>query len=256
MVNTKKNKTALYIILALFIIIVAFLFAASFITSVGYDARRTALTAEAIAAYDDGAPVSQAFTVIIDAGHGGEDPGAVAGDLLEKDVNLAIAKKLKIFLELSGINVSLTRDRDILLYTEGQSSNKKMYDLKNRLSFAESFSEGIFVSIHMNKFSASQYFGPQTFYSENDERSLLLAESIQAATKLFSPDNTRTVKSENGTIYILENIKKPAVLVECGFLSNEREAYLLSKDEYRNAVAFSIFKGITDYLEANDGAKN
>lgn len=80
--------------------------------------------------------------MIIDAGHGGEDPGAVAGDLLEKDVNLAIAKKLKSFLELSGINVSLTRDRDILLYTEGQSSNKKCNDLKTGFPLQKAFRKG------------------------------------------------------------------------------------------------------------------
>ena len=83
----------------------------------------------------------------------------------------------------------------------------------------------------------------------------MLAESIQRATKLFSPDNTRVVKPENGTIYILENIKKPAVLVECGFLSNEREAYLLQQEAYQNAVAFSLFKGITDYLVESENVE-
>lgn len=106
------------------------------------------------------------------------------------------------------MNVVLTRDKDVLLYTQEQAKSKKMYDLKNRLAFAEGFENALFVSIHMNKFTAERYFGPQTFYSENDARSLMLAESIQRATKLFSPDNTRVVKPENGTIYILENIKK------------------------------------------------
>lgn len=161
---------------------------------------------------------------------------------------MSIAKKLKDFLELTGINVVLTRDKDVLLYTQEQAKSKKMYDLKNRLAFAEGFENAVFISIHMNKFTAERYFGPQTFYSENDARGLMLAECVQRATKLFSPDNTRVIKPENGTIYILENIQKPAVLVECGFLSNEREAYLLQQEDYQNAVAFSLFKGITDYL--------
>jgi N-acetylmuramoyl-L-alanine amidase len=246
--KTRETKISLYVTLVLFAIVVIFMFVASFITSVGYNSYQTALIYNTAEAFEQTTAQKDRFTIVLDAGHGGEDPGAVANGAVEKDINLSIAKKLKDFLELTGVNVVLTRDKDVLLYTQEQAKSKKMYDLKNRLAFAEGFENALFVSIHMNKFTAERYFGPQTFYSENDARSLMLAESIQRATKLFSPDNTRVVKPENGTIYILENIKKPAVLVECGFLSNEREAYLLQQEAYQNAVAFSLFKGITDYL--------
>ena len=233
--KTRETKISLYVTLVLFAIVVIFMFVASFITSVGYNSYQTALIYNTAEAFEQTTAQKDRFTIVLDAGHGGEDPGAVANGAVEKDINLSM-------------NVVLTRDKDVLLYTQEQAKSKKMYDLKNRLAFAEGFENALFVSIHMNKFTAERYFGPQTFYSENDARSLMLAESIQRATKLFSPDNTRVVKPENGTIYILENIKKPAVLVECGFLSNEREAYLLQQEAYQNAVAFSLFKGITDYL--------
>lgn len=207
--------------------------------------RRWAITAirrrsqtGAVAAFEQTTAQKDRFTIVLDAGHGGEDPGAVANGAIEKDINLSIAKKLKDFLELTGINVVLTRDKDVLLYTQEQAKSKKMYDLKNRLAFAEGFENAVFISIHMNKFTAERYFGPQTFYSENDARGLMLAECVQRATKLFSPDNTRVIKPENGTIYILENIQKPAVLVECGFYPTSVKLTFCSRRTIRTQWLF------------------
>ncbi len=187
------------------------------------------------------------ITVIIDAGHGGIDPGAVANNLVEKDINLAVAKKLKDFLSLSGYNVILTREEDVALCDTNKSGYKRD-DLERRLSLVEATDNCVFVSIHMNKFELESASGLQTFYSTNNAESLKLAECIQDASKLLDPDNRRTVKPDDGNIFILENTFKPAVLVECGFLSNSADAAKLSDPIYQNKLAYAIYGGIINYL--------
>ena len=121
--KTRETKISLYVTLVLFAIVVIFMFVASFITSVGYNSYQTALIYNTAEAFEQTTAQKDRFTIVLDAGHGGEDPGAVANGAVEKDINLSIAKKLKDFLELTGVNVVLTRDKDVLLYTQEQAKS-------------------------------------------------------------------------------------------------------------------------------------
>lgn len=190
------------------------------------------------------------FIVVIDAGHGGEDSGAVANSLLEKDINLDIALKLRDMLKASGITVKMIRESDISIYdtSSGTVHEKKVSDLKNRVEIVNENKNNILVSIHQNKFEESQYSGAQMFYSTNNEKSQILAESIrQSVTGLIQQDNKRELKEGGKDIYLLDKATVPSVIVECGFLSNPDEAKNLSDENYRNKMAFAIYCGILEY---------
>lgn len=187
-------------------------------------------------------------TVIVDAGHGGEDGGAAADDgTLEKDLNLQISKLLCALYELNGTPVKATRDEDKLLYDyygdlDDYSGQKKVYDLKNRLKITTEYENPLFISIHMNKFTQEKYSGLQVYYSKNTAESSLFAKSIQDYTKMYlQPNNNRVIKPSNSSIFILDNIKTTAVLVECGFLSNHEEVEKLKSSEYQAKLALVIF---------------
>lgn len=190
-------------------------------------------------------------TVIIDPGHGGVDGGAVgAGGVIEKGINLAISLKLKDFFASAGYKVIMTREDDRSIHDQGSNSirKKKSSDIHNRFKILEKNPKAIFISIHQNKFQKSQFSGTQVFYSANNESSKILAQFIQErATNLLQPENDRGIKPAGDNLYILYHAKSPAVLVECGFLSNSKEAALLQTDAYQNKMAFSIFCGTLDF---------
>jgi N-acetylmuramoyl-L-alanine amidase len=190
-------------------------------------------------------------TVIIDAGHGGRDGGASTEDgVLEKHLNLAVAKKVQALLSLADVNVVMTRESDIMLASD-DSEHKKRDDLNARLHMADAYENCIFVSIHMNKFPVAKYSGLQVYYSKNHAQSALLAEAVQGGAAAFLREgNSRTTKAADDSIYILHNIKVPAVLVECGFLSNPEEAELLQTEEYQNKLALVISAAILEHLES------
>lgn len=192
------------------------------------------------------------ITVVIDAGHGGIDPGAVANGLVEKELNLSVAKKLEQFFKLSNVNVVMTRTEDVLLGDGDTVRAHKAADLRERLSIAEQIDNAVFVSIHMNKFDSEYVHGLQTFYASSTEGSQELAQSIQNSVTLLDKDNKREIKPDSGNIYVLENATRTAVLVECGFLSNTKEAKLLSDDGYQNSLAFIIYVGIINYIQENE----
>ncbi len=191
--------------------------------------------------------------VVIDAGHGGEDGGAVGqGEIYEKDVNLAIAEMLCEMLRVNGIPTVMTRTEDILLYdpASDHQGKKKIQDLATRRQIAESYENAVFVSIHMNAFPDSRYGGLQVYYSPNDEGSESLAKEIQLLTKeLLLPENNRAVKQADRSIYLLDRLECPAVLVECGFLSNPEDLANLSDPLYQRKMAFSLCLAISEYLE-------
>ena len=189
-------------------------------------------------------------TIIIDAGHGGEDGGAEADGILEKDVNLAIANAAADILRLSGCHVVEVRDTDLSVYSDGASTlrEKKKSDLQNRVALFNSDSRNLVVSIHQNQFDNPKYNGAQLFYSTNNEHSRNLAESIRTAVvMLVQQDNTRELKPADKNIYILDQAEVPAVIVECGFLSNEAEREKLADKTYQSEMAFAIAMGVLDY---------
>ena len=201
------------------------------------------------------AGIPQSRIIIIDAGHGGEDSGAVGvNGVLEKDINLQMALEIGRAFEEKDYIVVYTRTDDRLLYTEEQNVKgiRKINDLKNRCKFAEKYPESIFVSIHMNSFGSSKYSGTQVYYSENSEESRLLADSIQnRVISDLQKNNNRKIKPGND-VYILENVKNTAVLIECGFLTNKEECEKLSEKEYQKELSFSIVCGIIEYIEKSE----
>ena len=188
------------------------------------------------------------WTVIIDAGHGGRDGGASAADgTLEKHLNLAVAKKLEHLLRLADIRVVMTRSEDIELASP-DSDHKKRDDLNARLAMTEQYENAILVSIHMNTFPVAKYSGLQVYYSKNHAKSLTLAEQIQKDSLSLKADNDRTVKASGDSIFLLSHAKIPAVLVECGFLSNPEETALLKTEAYQQKLAMSLYTSIMTYL--------
>ena len=188
--------------------------------------------------------------------HGGFDGGAVASDgTVEKDINLKIALTLKDFLKQSGFRVIMTRESDVS--TEDVETDKiatrKKSDLKNRLGLMKDNPNAVFVSIHLNKFTTSAANGSQVFYSAEHVESKVLGDCIQKSiVQLLQPENTRVNKQATSSTYLLYNATVPAVLVECGFLSNSAELNRLKDEEYQKKMAFSIFCGIVDfYSEEN-----
>ena len=194
---------------------------------------------------------------VIDAGHGGEDGGATVDGVSEKDINLSVSLKTADLCTLFGYGVRLTRTDDRLLYDEygdltDYSGKKKTYDLKNRLRIAEESNAKLFIGIHMNKFPEERYHGLQVWYSPNNEKSSLAAEYIRAYAKTnLDPSNERETKAAGKSIYILNRIKLPAVLVECGFLSNGEERAKLVTPEYQSHLAAVIFASGAEYTAAN-----
>ena len=193
--------------------------------------------------------------IVIDAGHGGEDGGASsAAGVLEKDLNLSVAFALRDLLEAAGVPVVMTRTEDKLLYDRNGDfqGRKKVLDLaarrivaeKTAAAAAESGGTSLFISIHMNAFPAPQYSGMQVWYGTGHPLSAEVAGAIQAASGAIMPDNHRKIKAAGSNIYLLDRIKSPAVLVECGFLSNPAEAERLAREDYQRAVAAVIFAGV------------
>lgn len=192
------------------------------------------------------------ITVIIDAGHGGEDGGAEVDGILEKDINLSIADKLADTLRLCGVRVTEIRDEDISVYDDSAQSlrEKKVSDLKHRVEIVNGSENNILVSIHQNKFDNSAYSGAQVFYSSNNDKSRVLAESIRnSVVSLLQNDNTRELKPANSDIYLLDNAIVPAVIVECGFLSNDEERAKLLDSGYQSEMAYSIAMGVLEYID-------
>lgn len=202
------------------------------------------------------------LTVVIDAGHGGEDGGASdEGGTPEKDLNLDIAFHVKEILEAAGVRVIMTRTEDILLYDRNTDykGRKKVLDLAARLAIGEKENPDLFVSIHMNAFPDRKYHGLQVWYSPNDSRSEEYAERIQkTVAEHLQNDNTRHIKKAGSNIFLLDRLHCPAVLVECGFLSNPDEAARLSDPAYRRELAFFIASAILGGAEktGEDGTQS
>jgi len=188
-------------------------------------------------------------TILLDPGHGGIDPGKVSvTGTNEKQINLEIAVKTREKLEKAGYKVVMTREDDAGLYKDSDS-NKKTADMKRRCLMAEEYKADILVSIHQNSYQSEGVKGAQVFYYSHSDEGEKLAKAIQKSFQaIVSPDNGREAKA-NDSYYILLNVKCPAVIAECGFLSNYEEAELLEKEEYQEKVAEAICKGIEEYFQ-------
>lgn len=186
--------------------------------------------------------------VVIDAGHGGFDPGKVGiNGALEKDVNLSIAKMVKKFLEADDIEVVMTRETDAGLYEESDS-NKKVQDMKNRIQIIEEAAPIVTVSIHQNSYHEEYVHGAQVFYYTNSTGGKELAGFLQKRlVEDIDPSNTRVEKA-NDSYYLLKKTSSPIVIVECGFLSNKGEADALTNELYQEKIAWAIHLGIIQYI--------
>lgn len=186
-------------------------------------------------------------TIIIDAGHGGFDGGAVSDNgVLEKDLNLLIAKALQNELKSRRYKVVMTRETDCSL------AQSKAQDIKNRVKISGDYDNALFISIHCNKFPQKKYSGLQTFYSKanNEELAKLIAESIQSKyISQINPSCYRKAKTADNSIYLMKNAKTTAVLVECGFVSNDMELKKLQDDYYQNSIAEIIADAVEENMK-------
>lgn len=186
--------------------------------------------------------------VVVDVGHGGNDPGKIGVDgSLEKDINLSIAKKLKAYLEASDVEVVMTRQEDKGLYSSGDS-NKKMADMRGRCVLIDKAKPDLVVSIHQNSYHEEGISGAQVFYYKTSEKGKRLAQLIQKRFDYVLGDKNRRQEKPNGSYYLLLHVKQPIVIVECGFLSNWAEAAALGTEEYQDRVAWTIHMGVMEYL--------
>ncbi|MFR3730552.1 N-acetylmuramoyl-L-alanine amidase [Lacrimispora sp.] len=186
--------------------------------------------------------------VVIDAGHGGNDPGKIGIDgTLEKDINLQIANRLKKYLEASDVEVVLTRKNDNGLYTE-KDNRKKMADMTKRCDIINEVNPALTVSIHQNSYHQEEISGGQVFYYKKSEKGKRLAEILQERFDYVLGEKNTRLPKPNDNYYLLLHVKSPIVIVECGFLTNWKEAALLKSDEYQDRVAWTIHMGIMEYL--------
>ena len=190
--------------------------------------------------------------VVLDSGHGGNDPGKIGVDgSLEKDLNLTIARKLKYYLETSGVQVIMTRDSDTGLYKE-TDSHKKTADLKARCQLINDTAPALTISIHQNSYHEEAINGGQVFYYKTSEKGKRLADILQKRFDFVLGENHRRQAKPNDTSYLLLHVKSPIVIVECGFLSNWDEAARLNSSDYQDRLAWTLHMGILRYLNTRN----
>ena len=193
---------------------------------------------------------NEKICIVVDAGHGGSDPGKVGvNHALEKDINLALALKLKELLEQKDIEVVLTRDSDAGLYPDG-ASNKKAADMQARCQIITDADPVFTISLHQNSYSSPEVKGAQVFYYSQSKKGAALATVLQESLIAnIDAENNRSAKA-NDSYYLLKKTPTPTVIVECGFLSNPTEAELLLTEDYQNQLVQAIYMGILTYLES------
>ena len=198
--------------------------------------------------------------VVIDPGHGGEDSGAIGvNGALEKDVNLEMSKRLCSILSNRGITCILTRSTDTLLYDKSSDyqGQKKKLDMEERLRIVRSYRSAVFISIHQNSFPSEKYSGFAVYYSPNHQDSYLLAKGLEEGVRsALQNENDRVAKPSDGNIYLLDQLNSPAVLLECGFLSNREECAALCSEEYQAKLCLIFADCIEEYinLKTQNGA--
>jgi len=180
--------------------------------------------------------------IVLDAGHGGWDPGMVSNKVEEKGINLSIVQKLQAFLEQGGATVIVTRIDDSDL------GRNKSGDMNTRKLIANTSHADIFVSIHQNSYASSSVHGAQVFYFNESDNSQKLADGVQSRIKEFVDPSNKFKAKPNSNYYVLKQTEMPAILVECGFLTNYSERQKLTSEEYQEKMAWGIYLGIIDYF--------
>ena len=192
------------------------------------------------------------FILIIDPGHGGFDPGAVALDgTTESKINLAVGLQMEEMARLLGVETDMTRREDVSTESDANAAvrQRKNSDLKNRVEQINGISGGVLVSLHQNSLpQVPAVHGAQVFYSEVED-SRELAETVQSALNTVINDRNKEVKAAGGGVYLLKNAKIPAILVECGFLSNGDETALLNTQAHQNRLALTILASVLEHLQ-------
>ena len=187
--------------------------------------------------------VAAGKVIVIDSGHGGDDPGKIGiNQAKEKDVNLKIAKKVKKRLKKEGWKVVMTREEDVML-GDAEKGNRKIHDMKARVELINKTMPAMAVSIHQNSYQEAEIHGAQVFYYSHSQDGKRMAETMQRALLMADEENTRQAKG-NDTYYLLKRTEVPTIIVECGFLSNPQEAEKLTEDEYQKKLAQAITSGI------------
>lgn len=193
-----------------------------------------------------------AATLVIDAGHGGEDGGAVSRDgMSESGINLSVARRLDLMMGLFGVRTLLTRTEDVSLHEDNAKTlhQKKVSDLKNRVKMINAVDNAVLISIHQNNFFDSSLHGAQVFYAD-EARGAGLAKLTQDVLRcVFRDGNRRQAAKIPNSVYLMKNVTCPAILVECGFLSNPAEAALLKTDGYQTKLAFALCGAFLGYQE-------
>lgn len=196
--------------------------------------------------------------VVIDAGHGGFDGGAQGNGINEKVINLIISKKLQYVSSLFGYDCVMTRSADISIEDEQMRTvrERKRSDIKNRLKTMTKDPKSITISIHLNKYPSESVHGAQVFYAPFSQNSDILAQTIQTNIRnLLQTENKRQIKRADKNLFILyNNTTTPAVIVECGFLSNPNEAEKLKNENYQSKLALAIFKSMIEFQNGEDVA--
>ena len=187
--------------------------------------------------------VAAGKVIVIDSGHGGDDPGKIGiNQAKEKDVNLKIAKKVKKRLKKEGWKVVMTREEDVML-GDAEKGNRKIHDMKARVELINKTMPAMAVSIHQNSYQEAEIHGAQVFYYSHSQDGKRMAETMQKALLMADEENTRQAKG-NDTYYLLKRTEVPTIIVECGFLSNPQEAEKLTEDGYQKKLAQAITSGI------------
>ena len=202
---------------------------------------------------ENGSGEKKKYIVCVDPGHGGTDPGKVGiNGQLEKDINLAIAKKLKTYLEASDVTVVLTRDKDMGLYSSGDA-HKKMADMRKRCQLIGEAKPDLVISIHQNSYHEEAIRGGQVFYYKTSVRGKQLAQILQERFDYVLGDANKRQAKANDNYYLLLHVKEPIIIAECGFLSNWEEAEKLETKEYQDRLAGTLHMGIMEYLNQEIG---
>lgn len=205
------------------------------------------------------APTAATVTpvIILDAGHGGRDGGAAAQNgTPEKDLNLDLTGRLAALLRAAGYTVLCTREGDYSLGENAPIGKRKQADLSGRLALMQAQEKAIFISIHMNTYPQESCRGTQVWYAADSPEAKTLADAVQTGVReALQPQNTRKIKAATSAIYLLHRATCPAILIECGFLTNGEESALLCSADYRASLALVIFEAIAKKLQTDTCAK-